>query len=88
MSWLEEGISGDVKSSRRVEKVPAEMRSMMPAAGCAICCTVQGLVGEAGLSAAGLAGWSVTLTRRFKEWEAEERRNASDVVGGVGGSKR
>jgi hypothetical protein len=54
MNWLEEGIAGDVKRNGRVKKVPAEMRSMLPAAGCTVCCTMQELVEMAGLTAPGL----------------------------------
>lgn len=89
LNWLEEGISGDVKSSGQVEKLPAEMRSMVPAARCSICGTVQGLVGKAGLSALGLAEWAtLILIRRFEAWEAKERRDAEELGGGVGESER
>jgi hypothetical protein len=89
LSWLEEGISGDVSSSGRVERVPAEMRSMVPAAGCAICGAVQGLVGEAGLSGSGLAEWADRIFfQRFEEWKAKERTKAEELGGGVPESER
>jgi hypothetical protein len=89
LSWLEEGVSGDVSSSGRVEKVPAEMRSMVPAAGCAICYTVQALVGEAGLSASGLAEWADgVFSQLFKEWEAKEKGKAEELGDGDRESER
>lgn len=88
LNFLEEGISVDVQSSGHVEKLPAEMRSMVPAARCSICGTVQGLVGKAGLSASGLAEWAtLILIRRFEAWEAQERKDAEELGGGVGASK-
>lgn len=89
MSWLEEGITGDVKSSGRIERVPAVMRSTVPAARCAICGSVQALVGKTGFSASGLLErMHAILLRRLREWEAKERWEAEDRGRKVGESQR